>query len=146
MYFTHQMDIWIYFMHNVLIRSLWVPQLVINCRCHKSSCSDVIIILPKSVAMKFGTFYYLRDIWNHVLTITKYLCHPMNRVCSSVDFTDCNVISAPLSVRSPEISQFFSRFATHLEWRTEIVKFDPKCPSFSLSVPTFYTAYREIFA
>jgi len=139
------MDIWISSIHILLIRSLWVPLLVANCRCQDCCCSDIIRILPKSAAIKFGTFEFLCHIWNQVFPITKHLCQTLDCVCSCVDLTDNNVISVPLSVRMPEISQAFCRRTAHLEWPTEIVKFDSKCPSFSLSLPTFYTAYREIF-
>jgi hypothetical protein len=42
---------------------------------------------------------------NLVLLSPKHLCQPMDRVCSCVDLTDSNVISASLSVRRSEITR-----------------------------------------
>ena len=43
----------------------------------------------------------------------KFFFQPMDRVCTCVEQTYSNVISAPLSVRRPEISQVFGRCAVN---------------------------------
>ena len=42
MQFTHQVDIWIYFMHTVLIRSLFINDVIINCKWYDIICSVTI--------------------------------------------------------------------------------------------------------
>jgi hypothetical protein len=44
-------------------------------------------------------------ILNWYASKSNYLCQSIDRVCGCVELTDSNVISAPLSVKMPEISQ-----------------------------------------
>ena len=64
--------------------------------------------------MKFWMIELQRDIGNRDFQKSKNLCQLMNRVLSWVDLTDSNVISVPLSVRRPEITQALGRCVTHL--------------------------------
>jgi len=104
----------IYFIHVVLIRSLWVLLLVINWKFQKRSCSDVIRSVTRQCRNEikrdgFSAWYLKSELPN-----SKYLCRPNDRVWICVILTDSNVISAALSVRKTEIKQVFCTCAAHL--------------------------------
>ena len=66
-----------------------------------------------------------------------------------VELTDSNDISAPLSVRSPEISQIFCRCASHLILLKKLAKFDREIlnvrPSLCLSPLNKKCLHRYLF-
>ena len=53
MQFTHEVDIWIYFRHTVLIRSLCVNYVIMNCKCYDIICSAAIGVSTDIAAMNF---------------------------------------------------------------------------------------------
>ena len=73
-------------------------------------------------------------------------CQRIEHVCGCVNLTDSNKLSAPFSVRRPEISHILCRYARHLNWLKEICEIlliVSKYPSVSAS-PSSIKKCREI--
>ena len=100
MQFTHQVDIWINFMHTVLIISLCVLYLVINRSCQEGSASDVTTSVTRQFSHWSSEWLNFSVIFDfRVFPKTRPFCQPMESMYSCLDVTDSKVISAPLSVR-----------------------------------------------
>jgi len=98
-------------------------------------------MLTENRAIRTQTFNRQCDIWNWVFRNSDHLCQPMDSVCNSVDLTESNVISAPLSVNFAGLLWMCSEFVR--AYRNCEIRIITSVP---LSVcASKLTSYREMF-
>jgi hypothetical protein len=111
---VHTWGIWIDIMHTVLTISLCVLYSVENWKYQEVRSSDVIRNATSQCRNEIQNDWLSEWYWNWDLSKSKQVCQPIDRLWSCVDLTNSNVISAPLSVSRPEISQVLCRCAANL--------------------------------
>jgi hypothetical protein len=114
MQFTHQVDSSIYFMPTVLIRSLCVYYVIINCKCYDIICSAATGSVTRQCHSDLQCGRTSSCYFKAEISEFKIFFQPMDHMSLCFDHTNSKVIKDFLPALRPQISEAFCGFAGRL--------------------------------